>query len=327
MASKAPDDPYFEGVQKGYFPDELARFGAEMKTHRLRREIIATVLANDIVDMAGPTFAPRLMASAGVDADGLVVAFEAARRIFRLDEAWAAIGGLDLKIDAKAQLALYGEVASVLRGQTYWMARSEAAAGASVQALIDRYRPAADALREGGLALLSDFERAEAEARARRFVDAGAPESCARMVAALRPMTATAEIADLAALKSWPVENAARLFHQTGQAFGFDRLRAAAGALRGGDAYERAALRGLIVELFEEQAARARAILQAADGPQAAADLDRTRAAIARWIEPRKEAVERAARTLSEIERSADGWSFAKLTIANAALRASSQLG
>jgi hypothetical protein len=37
----------------------------------------------------------------------MVTAFEAARRVFRLDEAWDAVSALDLKIPAEAQLALY----------------------------------------------------------------------------------------------------------------------------------------------------------------------------------------------------------------------------
>jgi glutamate dehydrogenase len=57
-----------------------------MQGHRLRREIVATVLCNEIVNMTGPTFPDRLRAAAGCDTTALVIAFEAARRVFRLDE-------------------------------------------------------------------------------------------------------------------------------------------------------------------------------------------------------------------------------------------------
>ncbi|MHB8284587.1 MAG: hypothetical protein ACYDD1_07915, partial [Caulobacteraceae bacterium] len=36
----------------------------------------------------------------------------------------------------------------------------------------------------------------------------------------------------------------------------------------------------------------------------------------------RQEAMDRAARTFDEVEQAAGGWTFAKLTIANAAIRA-----
>ena len=63
IASPAPDDPYFGGVLEGYFPKRLGEFEAEMKRHRLRREIIATVVDNDIVNLCGPTFPERIATS------------------------------------------------------------------------------------------------------------------------------------------------------------------------------------------------------------------------------------------------------------------------
>ena len=143
VAGAAPDDPYFEKTLQRYFPEPLARFSKQMKTHRLRREIIATVLANTVVDMAGPTFAGRLREAAGCDARALVLAFEAARQVFRLDEIWTALGALDMKIPAQTQLSLYQEVATVLRGHTFWFARHAMGEATTVQGLIDAYRPAA----------------------------------------------------------------------------------------------------------------------------------------------------------------------------------------
>ena len=80
VASAAPEDPFFEQILVRYFPEPLARFEPEMKSHRLRREIIATVMANEVVNMCGPTFPDRLRGSAECDTTALIIAFEAARR-------------------------------------------------------------------------------------------------------------------------------------------------------------------------------------------------------------------------------------------------------
>jgi len=324
VASDAPDDPYFEKTLVGYFPDELGRFEREMRSHRLRREIIATVVANTIVDMAGPTFATRLKNAAPCDTAALVRAFEAARQVFRLDEAWRATSALDLKAPAAAQLMLYQEIADVLRGQTFWLARHAGGAARTMQRLIDAYRPTADALQAEGLAILSPFERDAANELARRFVDAGAPEDVAATVAALRPMTAAVNVADLAhAAKLEPV-SAGRLYHTAGGVFGFDRLRAAAAAIHPSDPYERQALRGLIVELIVEQLARAKAIVGPPEkdkGKGKARDLADVDAALETWIAPRRAMVERARGVIADIESGGGGWTFAKLTIANAALK------
>jgi glutamate dehydrogenase len=320
VGSSAPDDPWFETTLRAYFPEPLARYEDAMGRHRLRREIISTVLSNEIVNMGGPTFAPRLRASAGCDTAVLVVAFEAARSIFRLSQAWDTVSSLDLQIPAAAQTALYLEISRVLRRQTFWLARGVGRTDATVQGLIEAYRAPADALQGLGAEPLSDFETAEVERRSKRFVKLGAPEGLAHEVAVLRPLTATTDIADLARSTGRPVESVARIYHQTGAAFGFDRLRAAASAVARGDHFERLAVRRLIEDMLAEQSALTTAVT--AQAPADAGESNEAAlAAVEAWIAGREAQARRALKNVEEVEASGGGWSFAKLTIANAALR------
>ncbi|TIS93302.1 NAD-glutamate dehydrogenase domain-containing protein, partial [Mesorhizobium sp.] len=49
VASDVPDDLHFDRDLMGYFPDRMAKkYAAEIHGHRLRREIIARVVANDL---------------------------------------------------------------------------------------------------------------------------------------------------------------------------------------------------------------------------------------------------------------------------------------
>lgn len=319
VASEAPEDPFFEETVVRYFPAPLARFEAEMKGHRLRREIIATVMANEIVNMCGPTFPDRLRISAECDTTALVVAFEAARRVFRLDEAWDAVSALDLKITAEAQTALYSEIAMVSRRQTLWLAR-RAKQGMSVGELIDIYRPAADALRQAGGDVLSQFEKGRLESRVKAFTDLGAPDALAAEVALLKPLVATADIGDLAREAGWQAPAMARLYHQVGAAFDFDRLRAAASTVPSADHYDRLAVRRLIGDLMAEQVMLTRAVAQAASESVGATEQS-AEAAVDAWIGERLAVVEGLRASVDQIEGSGSGWTFAKLTIANAAIR------
>ena len=99
-------------------------------------------------------------------------------------------------------------------------------------------------------------------------------------------------------------------------------MRGAAAAIVSTDPYERQALRGLILEMIGEQATRTREIADQAKPDEAGADMASARAVVARWSETRRAAVDRALQTLDGIEQTAGGWTFPKLTIANAALRA-----
>jgi glutamate dehydrogenase len=321
VASAAPDDPHFLTTLKAYFPAALAPFEDEMRRHRLRREIICTVLGNEMVNLCGPTFPERLMASAGCDGDALAVAFEAARHVLRFDEVWSRVEALDGKAPAAGQTALFAELAEDLRAQTYWLARGPAKGEPSVERLIRDYRPAADALKALLPGVLSPFEQKDAVRRAAAWIKAGAPKDLAHSVALYRPLTPTVTLADLAREVGWPVTPAARIYHAVGGGFGFDRLRAAAGSRPSEDAYERLAVRRLIEDMLSEQEALARAVITYAGRPDAGETPQAAKAAVASWSGLHADAVRFARNTIADIEKDAGGWSFAKLTIANAALR------
>ena len=321
VQSAAPDDPFFASTLNGYFPRALEPFEGEMQRHRLRREIIATVLANDIVNIVGPTFPSRLKQATGCDTAGVIRYFVAARAILRLDEAWDAVSALDARAPAKGQLALYQEVAMLLRRQAYWLARRAPMPDASLDALIAAYRPAADRLRAEGAGLFSSFVRSQAEARVKDMVQDGAPQDLADSLAALQPLMTVSNLADMAGQAEWDVLAVGRVYHAVEAAFGFDRLRAAAGTLAGGgDHYERMAVRRLIEDLLSEQLKLTGAVIAFAQTQQAASDAGAAGAAVESWSALRREAVQATRKTLDEIEAAPGGWSFAKLTILNAAL-------
>jgi glutamate dehydrogenase len=67
LASELPDQEVFAGRLPDYFPEELRdRFAADIRSHQLRREIITTMLVNDLVDTAGITYAYRVAEDVGV---------------------------------------------------------------------------------------------------------------------------------------------------------------------------------------------------------------------------------------------------------------------
>ena len=321
VETDVPDDPWFEGVLEGYFPEPLKRFAEPMRRHRLRREIIATVVANDVVNRCGPSFASRLMAAAGADARAFFIGYEAARAVLDLARLWEEVEGLDNQIPARAQLLLLRQLARHLRGLTFWMARRARRGDVGVSDLVERYAAPARTLKDLGPEVLSPVERADLDRMAERLVEAGAPEALARAVVDLQPLTIAADLADLAEASEWPVDAVARLHHAVGEAFAFDRLRAAAGGHAAGDSFERAATRRLIEDLMVEQTAVARAVMARAKGPEAARDKASAAKAVEAWAKRVAQPVEAARRVIAEIEAAPGSWTFAKLTIANGALR------
>jgi len=321
VASHAPEDPFFETRLETYFPKALRKYKDAIRAHRLRPDIIATVIANDMINRCGPSFPSRTMTSAGCDVVALTAGYEAAKQALDFERLWADVEALDLKVPASGQMALFRRLVTGLRGATFWLARRAGREGLSVAELTARYTPGFKSLHALLPEILSKAERAGVDHRIAQLVGAGAPPAMAQAAAVLGPLTNAADLVDLAEASSWPLPNVARLYYATGAAFAFDRLRAAAGEFRAGDIFERTALRRLIEDLLAEQTQLTRAIMAFAGNAQAGEDAAHAQAAVSAWVALRPEQARAASRTVDEIEAGGGAWTFAKLTIANAALR------
>ncbi len=259
MESTVPDDPHFEAMLLGYFPADVRENGQQIGEHRLRREIICTVLANDIVNLGGATFTHRARESTGGTTRIVARAFEVARQVFRLSELIDEIHMLDNRAPADVQIALYQEVVTVLRRQTYWLVRRAAALNdlegerRKLQDVISLLQPGVDALRAIALDIISPFERARVDERTNEFIAAGAPEELASRVGRLRALVSSTDVIVLANEQDWPLEITARLYHAMGDHFGFDRMRGAAGALSSTEHWDRLAVRRMIEDFYSEQ--------------------------------------------------------------------------
>jgi glutamate dehydrogenase len=91
-----PESVYFARKLPRYFPTPLReQFGAAIKKHRLRREIVTTMIVNEVVDYGGITYAHRLNEEVGATTTDTVRAFAAATEIFQLHDVWSRIRGAD----------------------------------------------------------------------------------------------------------------------------------------------------------------------------------------------------------------------------------------
>jgi glutamate dehydrogenase len=320
-ASNAADDPWFEDALVAYFPKPMAKWRDLMLRHRLRRDIVATVLANDIIDRCGPSFPDRLMAAAGCDVTGFVAAYEAAKTLIGFQPLWDKIAALDGKAPAQAQMALFRQVGAALRGATFWLSRRVGRQPQTVGQLIARYGDgfkAVEALLPG---VLSPTEHAAVEARRGDLCALGAPEDLAQAAAVLQPLTIAADMVDLAEASSWSTASVARVYHAVGAAFGFDRLRAAAGGFAAGDPFERTALRRLLEDMLAEQTAVTQTVMRFAANAQAGGTEKDAADAVSSWAALQGDRARGPLKALEDIEAAGGAWTFAKLTIANAAMR------
>ena len=71
LESSLPDDPYLVVGARGVLPAARGRaLRPPAPEHPLRREIVATIVTNDVINSMGITFVPRMAAETGADGGG-----------------------------------------------------------------------------------------------------------------------------------------------------------------------------------------------------------------------------------------------------------------
>ena len=125
LDSDVPDDPYLGRELARYFPQAMsARFPDALQKHRLRREIIATQLANSMINRGGPALVVRIADETGASAAGIAAAFAAVRDSYDMPALNEEINALDGKVAGDVQLGLYAQVQNLLLDRLVWFLRN-----------------------------------------------------------------------------------------------------------------------------------------------------------------------------------------------------------
>ncbi|APT56216.1 phage capsid protein [Roseomonas gilardii] len=263
-ASDLPDDPALLPLLVDYFPTPLRRrFSAEAQRHRLRRELIATVLGNLVANRIGPAGLARLTA----ESDPATVARAAwlAGALFRTDAAADAIDRSDAPWPRRrdALLALRTLQETAARGLL---------TGREMRRPLDE---ALDGLLPGTAALVAAVPAGE--------VDPLLPPEPARLAAAAPALLPALGVLRLAAAAGAAPGEAAQAWAEAGRRMGLDALRGAAQSAPAGGAFGARARAALLDELDGLQARFARVLLEGRDpaaGAEAALATAREAAAV-----------------------------------------------
>ena len=99
LASDLPDQEVFASRLPRYFPSQLRdHFASDIRSHQLRREIVTTMLVNDLVDISGITYAYRVIEDVGVGSVDAVRTYVATDAIFRIEEVWRQIRAANVSV-------------------------------------------------------------------------------------------------------------------------------------------------------------------------------------------------------------------------------------
>ncbi|TGP22162.1 MULTISPECIES: NAD-glutamate dehydrogenase [unclassified Mesorhizobium] len=242
VASDVPDDPHFDRDLMGYFPERMAKkFAGEIRDHRLRREIIARVVANDLVNRGGPSFVNRLQEATGRSAADVVRTFAVVRDGFALPALYREIDALDNQIDGQMQLDLYQSVSRLIFVTSGWYLKNDLDSVPLSQRIAE-LQEARKALEPKLTALLPAFSRERIEERRHGLFKGGAPEKLAEKLALAEVGELIPDIALTARTANADIVSAAKAFFAVSDAFRIPRVEEAARSIMPPDYYDQLAL-------------------------------------------------------------------------------------
>ena len=320
VESSAPDDPALEGELFAYFPAKVHHFNSAIIGHPLKREIVATRLANEIVDTCGPSFPFRAADATGARYSDIALSYEAARRILDLGAFADSVDALDNKTAASLQIDLYNAASTLLREQMYRIASGARTSvileKRGVTGLTDEYAEPVSRLKDAMTAILSSHAREQLEQRVEDWIWAGAPEALARDAAIMPSLELVFDIVNLANETGWPIEQAGAAFFAIGSNLQIDLVRTAANDSTPSNYYDKLAKRRLSEDLALRQTAIAQKFLENIGSPPDTADADAYQTLLAGWRETDPVGFVRYDRFINELEIKGD-MSVSKLSLLN----------
>ena len=304
LESNVPDDPYLGRELGRYFPKLIAdKFPDALEKHRLRREIIATQLANSMINRGGPSLVVRIADQTGALPAGIAFAFAAVRNSYDMPGLNDEINALDGKVAGKVQLRLYAAVEDLLLDRLVWFLRN-ADLSKGLAGVVEHYREGIAALTKALDKALPEEAAAARAARKDELVREGVPEALARRLADIPEIAAAPDVLLIADRTQKPIAAIVATYFAAEAYFRLDRVVAASRGIVVSDYFDRLALDRALDSIGDAERRLTAAMVETGKTGSAAVDA---------WVNLRKTEVERIRAAIHQIAGS--GLTLSKLTV------------
>jgi glutamate dehydrogenase len=210
------ENEYFKQQLFQAFPQVLQeRYAAEMETHPLKAEIIATKLANMLVNDMGANFAQRMMEETGASIAEVAISFAIARDLFDLPKIWSELESLDNVIAAELQTKLLFQLRRTMRRVTRWFLRHRNKALDIVQT-VAFFKPAFAQISNNLAQFLATAEAESLQNYQQKLVGQQVPVELARYLSQLSTVFSVMDIAQIADQEKMDLALAAEIYFKLG---------------------------------------------------------------------------------------------------------------
>jgi len=307
VASEVPEDPYLSRELEDYFPRPLREeFADLMPEHKLKREIIATRVTNNLVNRMGAYFAMRIKEDTGATSATVAKAFTVAREIFEARSYWHELERYDAGVPARVQNSMYLEIWNLMRQSTRRLITLPGGFSIDISSKVNRFGPGMKDFRDALPEILTEVEREALDQRRGELEQAGFEPDFARRLAALGWMYSALDVVDESRSLDLGVDEVGKVYFGLFDKLCLRWLRETVESLSVEKQWHAHARGNLRDELFSHHRILARRILtEHRDKP----------APIGAWFDQHRAAVDRTRAMLEEM-RAASTLDFATMQVA-----------
>jgi len=216
VAATLVDDEYVRSALTNYFPTLLQkRYADVMPRHPLKRDIIATVVANTMINRTGSVFVYRMQEETGATSEEVTRSFMLTRDIFGLDALWLEVDALDNRVPAMLQYEILTDMGRLVVRSTLWFLRRRREK-LPIGNVLDIFHPALAALAAKLPGMLSASDRMAWSSSIERLSSKGVPKDLAQRLANLEALYGVLDVTEVAVEQKRASESIAALYFALG---------------------------------------------------------------------------------------------------------------
>ena len=320
LSSSSLTEECYDSLLLGYFPRLIReRYADEILQHPLRKEIIATILSNQIANNIGIGFGSRIREETGATIEDIAKAYVVCVEVFDLYKTWKSLEKLDNVVHEQDRYDAFQAVSGLLERSISWLLRHQPS-DFDVSHVIERYKTETRILGKVISSAIVGQSRKNYLASKRGFVKSRLPAALAQELVDKTTLASAFDIIEIKIRLFSDSKNVARLFYLLSERLQLHWIRDAISKTIVRTNWNNLAILNLRNDLHANQHNLTELVLHFVDNKS------HTTRALAIWEEQNVEALQRYDSILNEFSamRSCD---FPTISVAVSEVRRLVQLG
>lgn len=254
----------------GYFPKKMiTKFKDFILKHQLRREIISTCIANDVVNRMGCIFINNLAENTGIKVQEGVNIYIVVNHLYDLNSLWQKIDELDGKIDVNSYLQIVRNVQKFIGRVSFWLVKNLGKLSFVELDDVTKFKDAIETLGQNLTDVLDEHLLKVYSHESTSLVELNINKDLAKKVADLCVLAYALDIISVAEQTSLSILDAGKIYFELKSLLRFDLIRTIAIKMKSRSSYwDRSLVNDLLDDLSNYHHKLAVEVIKATDNPK-----------------------------------------------------------